>query len=152
MITQEELKELLHYDPNTGLFTWKVVRSNRYKVGNVAGFSRSGYVDIGINNRGYRAHRLAFLYMTGLIPKEVDHINRIRHDNRWENLRGCTSRENSENTSCNNEFIGVRWHRDSCQWVAYATKVNGRQKYLGAFRTHLAACNRRWAHELSTGI
>ena len=82
-LTQERLKELLHYDPETGYFTWKISPNNAVKVGSVAGTSMNNYIRIIIDHKAYLAHRLAFLYMEGYFPEhEVDHINRIRDDNR----------------------------------------------------------------------
>jgi hypothetical protein len=76
MITQERLKDLLHYDPETGFFS----RPNGTPTSRVP--TVNGYVMIMIKGKRYYAHRLAFLYMIGRWPLyEVDHINRIRHDN-----------------------------------------------------------------------
>ena len=97
-LTQERLKELLHYDPETGLFTWIKRPSNRVKVGDIAGKPGPiGYVRIGISGVVYFAHRLVFLYMDGDFPEEVDHINGVRDDNRWSNLRRATKAENRRN-------------------------------------------------------
>lgn len=88
-LTQEELKRLLHYDPDTGVFTWKVNRGSRGKVGAIAGtLSKStGYIQITIYNARYTAHRLAILYVEGEFPKgNVKHENSIDIDNRHCNL------------------------------------------------------------------
>ncbi len=77
MLTQEQLKELLHYDSNTGLFTWRVGRRGMWADLRAGTLSPSGYVSIIIKSKNYSAHRLAFLYMTGNFPiNGVDHINR----------------------------------------------------------------------------
>ena len=91
MITQSELKELLNYDPATGVFTWLVSRG-RVKASSVAGHVHSrGYIVIMVDGRRHLAHRLAFVYMTGTFPDDqVDHINEIKADNRWINLREAT--------------------------------------------------------------
>lgn len=113
MLTQERLKELFEYRPETGEFIRKVSRG-RGKAGSVAGTSdKDGYIIIGIDRERYKAHRLAFLYMDGKIPEEVDHKNRITWDNRWDNLRDTTSSENNKNrtTYSNSGYLGVSWHK-----------------------------------------
>jgi len=86
MITQTILKELFSYNPDTGIFIRKVSISNQV-AGTVAGSKDYDYIRIVVNKKRYLAHRLAFLYMLGKMPVEVDHINRNKHDNRWCNLR-----------------------------------------------------------------
>lgn len=80
---QETLKSILKYDAFSGLFSWAVKRQ-KVVVGSVAGSKNSlGYVQIKISGKLYHAHRLAWLYVYGYMPeKEIDHINRIRDDNR----------------------------------------------------------------------
>jgi len=98
-LTQERLKEILEYDEETGFFHWKKRIAHCVHIGDVAGkVDRYGYVTIGLYVKEYRAHRLAFLYITGEWPKNnVDHINGIRDDNRWENLRDVSSVHNMRN-------------------------------------------------------
>ena len=83
MLTQERLKELLHYCPDTGIFTW-IKPKQTTRVGDECGFINDpGYRGIGIDSRPYKSHRLAFLYMLGRLPnKQVDHINQVKSDNR----------------------------------------------------------------------
>lgn len=89
VLTQEQLREALHYDPDTGVFTWLKPQSNRCKAGAPAGtLDGKGYVVIGVYGKRHLAHRLAFLYMTGKWPAgEVDHVHGNRTDNRWAGLR-----------------------------------------------------------------
>lgn len=91
IITQAELKEQLHYDPETGIFTWL---SKRF--GKIAGTTNkySGYVVITIKQYKIQAHRLAWLYVNGYMPKIIDHINGKRNDNRVCNLRDCLQYQN----------------------------------------------------------
>jgi hypothetical protein len=99
-LTQDRLRELLDYDPDTGIFTWMVNRrGGKAAVGVVAGSRNTdNYVSITVDGEEYLAHRLAFLYMTGAFPpKQVDHINTAKSDNRWCNLRACTSKEQMDN-------------------------------------------------------
>lgn len=138
-LTQETLKELLDYDPETGHFFWKVNRGQRIKAGDRAGCLNptDGYIRIKVNYKLYLAHRLAVLYMTGQWPEEqVDHENHIRSDNRWFKLRGVTSQENNRNASMkrNNTsgFAGVSYHKGTDKWRA-TIMIDGRNKHLGLF-------------------
>lgn len=107
-LTQAQLKELLHYDPDTGIFTWKQPRSG-VVVGAVAGRKdTAGYWAIQIYRRIFRAHRLAWLYVYGSWPsRDIDHINRARDDNRLCNLREATRSENSYNRLKKSDRQGV---------------------------------------------
>jgi hypothetical protein len=138
MLTQKELKELLHYNPETGVFTWKVTKSNRAVKGSVAGRTNSrGYIKIRIQGKSYAAHRLAWLYMMGEWPKNyIDHVNGVRDDNRRSNLREATRQQNqfnrpsSKNSLCT--YKGVSWNRKSKKWQV-ASKLNQKDKNLGHF-------------------
>lgn len=136
MITQARLKYLFDYDPEVGDFVRKVKVASNVKVGDIAGCSHNnGYISIGIDKKLYLAHRLAWLYMTGSFPKEMtDHINHIRHDNRFCNLREATNAQNARysyprknNTSGRK---GVSLLRK--KYVA-EVKYNGKKVYLGLF-------------------
>jgi hypothetical protein len=157
MISQKTLKQQLHYCPQTGLFTWLVANSNRLKVGDVAGHKDArGYVQIGVHGKGYRAHRLAFLYMEGEFPPEhVDHINHIRDDNRWANLRHATNKENNRNSPMNKKntsgFVGVSFHKAIKKWAANIT-LGGKQKHLGYFDDKKEAINVRKAANIRYGF
>jgi hypothetical protein len=98
MIDRTYLQECLQYCPITGNFTWKLQVSNVVKVGAIAGcIDKLGYRVISLGGFTHKAHRLAFLYMTGKLPKVVDHINGVKDDNRWENLRVSTHLSNNHN-------------------------------------------------------
>ena len=136
MITQERLKELLHYCPDTGIFTcakdW-----GRFRKGASAGSYDRGYVKIYLHYKNYSAHRLAFLYMTGSLPaNQVDHINQVRHDNRWKNLRDVTSQANNKNASMSSRnksgMTGVCWSKSHRKWRS-SIRVNNKSKCLGVF-------------------
>lgn len=139
-LTAERLRELLHYNPETGVFTWLVHRF-RHKAGSVAGSPESdGHTCIGVCGRNYRAHRLAWLYVHGHWPKqEIDHINGVRTDNRIANLRDVSRTVNSENlrsAKSNNTsgFLGIYLHKKSGLWHA-SIKVNGRKLSLKYHKT-----------------
>jgi hypothetical protein len=133
--------ELLSYDPLTGIFTWKIAPGGRQDLsGKVAGCLRQGrYSVIYIDGKEYKAHRLAWLLYTGSWPKaQIDHINRIRHDNRIENLREATKSENQINSAMyrNNKsgYRGVCFHKATGKWQA-EVKRNKKPNYLGVFET-----------------
>ena len=100
MITQSQLKELLDYNPDTGIFTWKIKQCSKINIGDVAGTKNNKYIQIAINFKKYYAHRLAWLYMHGKYPEnEIDHINRNKKDNRFCNLRDVNRSQNLWNTN-----------------------------------------------------
>jgi hypothetical protein len=140
MITQDYLKECMHYDQETGVFTWLKSHSNVTKVGQKAGsLSGDGYLHIGVNKKRYKAHRLAFLYMEGSFPSEcVDHINCIRTDNSWKNLRHATRQENNFNRAKtkNNKtgFKGVFYLKATNKFKAVA-RLHKKNLDLGSFDT-----------------
>jgi hypothetical protein len=137
--TQQRLKELFHYDPDTGVFIRLVRTSNRIKVGDIAGsLDNHGHLVISVFDSKYLAHRLAWLYMTGEWPtNQIDHKNTIRDDNRWENLREATHSINTQNLRkphCDNKtgFLGVTQGRKGFR----ATIGLGKKDYhLGTFQT-----------------
>jgi hypothetical protein len=98
-LTVERLREALHYDPDTGIFTWKI-HAGRLFNGMVAGGKSTshGYKIICIDRQRYHAHRLAWLYVYGSFPDEdIDYINNVRDDNRIANLRPATLSDNAQN-------------------------------------------------------
>lgn len=137
MITQNELKELLNYDPCTGMFTWKRQRQ-RIRPGQRAGYKHwSGYVYIEVNRKAYALHRLAWLYVYGVWPQHtIDHINRDRSDNRISNLRDVPFHINTQNKSVyRNTSVGcsgVCFHSRMQKYQAQI-KVDRKPVYLGTF-------------------
>jgi hypothetical protein len=141
MITQAYLKEMLSYDPTTGLFHWVKKPSRRTVVGAQAGcVAQDGYILIRLNKVSYRASRLAWLYVHGEMPDLiVDHINRNRADNRIKNLRLATPREstlNCGNYSNNTSgFKGVSkriLETGRVRWLA-RSRLNGKLKVIGSY-------------------
>lgn len=133
MITQKRLKELFHYDPNTGYITRTSSVSN-VKRGDIAGGkTEQGYIRIRVDGKKYLGHRLAWLYVYGRWPRDqIDHINHDRADNRLENLREVSSQTNCRNQSVrpdnNSGFTGISWDKDAGKWksqiVALGKKIN----------------------------
>ena len=135
-MTREKLRHLLDYDPASGVFTWRVSKSGT-KVGQVTGsIEKLGYLRIMIDGKSYKAHRLAWLWMTGEFPPDqIDHINRIKTDNRWENLRAATNQQNKMNSTNSNNTSGkkgVSWDKQNGKWKAQI-KVNGIKYHLGLY-------------------
>ena len=132
-ITLEELKQRLNYDPDTGIFTWLDSRSNVAPKGTRAGCVNkiSGYRQIRINRQTFREHRLAWLLSYDEWPKDqIDHINRIKADNRLCNLRDVTTSGNSQNKASK----GCTFDKNMNKWKAYIG-VQNVKKHLGYFNT-----------------
>ena len=138
MITQSELKELLDYNQDTGIFTWKKNVSSRARVGDIAGsLSQAGYMNIVISKKKYSSHRLAWFYIYGEFPSnDIDHINNNKSDNRIINLREATRNQNNcnRNIQKNNKsgVKGIYKHTQYDKWVA-EIKINKKSIYLGVF-------------------
>lgn len=137
-ISQIRLKELVSYDPLTGIFTWNI--APRYgAIGNVFGSGTpSGYLLGKLDKRSYRVHRLAWLYMTGHLPlHQIDHINHVRSDNRIANLRDVTCEQNHQNrkrnTCSSSGSLGVGWHKRDKVWQAHIERA-GVRLHLGSYR------------------
>ena len=149
MITQSELKKILNYNQETGLFTWAISRGS-VKIGDIAGTKHLGYIRIKINKKPYRAHRLAFLWMEGYMPAFVDHDDHIRHNNKWSNLNPATCQENQKNASKRKDntsgVTGVYWCRRDRKWMA-KIRNNGILNNLGSFTDRFGAiCTRMSAN------
>jgi hypothetical protein len=98
MLTQARLKELLHYNPDTGIFTWASAPNLSIVIGTEAGTGHEGYIRIKLDGKSYLAHRLAFLYVDGYMPeRQVDHKFGNTEDNRYRELRPVTQMCNSQN-------------------------------------------------------
>lgn len=150
-MNQKQLKELLNYCPETGIFTWRIESGNAH-IGAVAGTIKSNkYLTIGVKSKRYHAHRLAWFWMMGYWPtKDIDHINRQRADNRWCNLREISRSKNLHNTSLRKDnlsgFKGVQWDGARNKWHA-RIKINGVAYFLGRFNNLTDAVAARAAAE-----
>lgn len=155
-LTLETLQSIISYNPETGHFYWKSMRKGFVCLDGkrAGGIEANGYVVININNVAYKAHRLAWFYTHGVWPNnQIDHINRIRTDNRINNLREATQMENSRNAKAKSintsGFKGVSWHKEWRRWMATIC-VAGKAKFLGYYPTAELASDayRRAAAEL----
>lgn len=139
MHTLEQLQTHLTYDPDTGQFTWNAGGRKR-KRGSIAGYPSDGYIYLAIENKVYRAHRVAWLFVHGQWPtKEIDHINGNRADNRIANLRDVSHRENVQGArrlSPRNKtgYTGVSWNTAKQCFTATIMR-DGKAKFLGCFDT-----------------
>lgn len=137
MITQKQVKRLFDYDPKTGNITRKVSINNRVKVGDIAGCkARSGYLLTRIAYKMHLNHRIVYLFHYGYMPKTIDHIDGDKLNNKIENLRGCSQRQNTYNSkiSKNNKagFKGVSWVSKRKKYIAQI--ISDRNSYfLGYF-------------------
>lgn len=142
-ITQDLVRSLLHYEPETGVFVWNggvTVRQANLMKGRIAGGLRpsDGYWCIKIGRRKYAAHRLAWLYMTGELPALIDHINGERTDNRWANLRVADKSVNNHNrrgpnSTSSTGLLGAFKAQGGC--FKSAISVRGKSIFLGQFDT-----------------
>jgi hypothetical protein len=151
-LTADRVRELLHYDPATGKFTWKVCRGPK-RAGDIAGWlSLRGYKYITLDGRDYSAHRLAWLYTHGSWPDgDLDHENRNKADTRIAKLRLATCSQNLANTLGRSPsgYKGVSWSKTESKFVASIT-VSRKLHRLGAFscpkEAHASYCEAALKH------
>jgi hypothetical protein len=148
-LTADLLRQILHYDPERGVFTWlprpsgsRAERAWNARFAGTRAGTGLGYVAIGIFGRRYKAHRLAWLYVHGEWPgRELDHINCDKSDNRIANLRQATRSQNIANSRARSDSTsgikGVRLHKPSGRWMARLT--GGGKRHIGLFDTPEAA-------------
>lgn len=139
-ITLERLHAIIHYDPTTGIFIRKPIHGRgRCAAGIRADYLRvDGYSYVCVDRMSYLAHRLAWIYMTGVVPAYLDHINGMKSDNRIENLRIATQWQNQLNHSRSlrntNGIKGVCWSTRNKRWIAQS-RMNSKSNWLGSFMT-----------------
>jgi len=154
-LTQDIVRELLDYSPETGEFTWRERGEDWFprgtakawnkrfagkKAGSLYVRKRDGYARIYFRlfGRLRAAHRMAWIYMEGLpVPEQIDHINHDATDNRWCNIRASSAVENAKNRSRRVDnasgVAGVSWERRAGKWQAYGAS-GGKRKFLGLFQ------------------
>lgn len=146
-LNQDLLRSILDYNPDTGVFTWKVNRP-RVRAGDEAGcevrYRNTLYRKIRIWGKNYMVHRLAFLWMTGVWPpEEVDHKDRNTLNNVWANLRHASKSENQRNRSVRvDSSTGVKGvrkqksaHGSKAEYYVATIRAGGERLYLGSFKT-----------------
>lgn len=140
-MTASRVREVLDYDPVSGIFRWRVALANRVKVGSIAGSLVRGYRRVMIDGFSYYAHRLAWLHMTGEWPEnEIDHRNRNEDDNRWTNLRLADRSQNCANGKMNcRNLSGLKGVTTDRGRYRAKIVINGKIHRLGSYRTPEAA-------------
>ena len=158
----ELLSQVLRYDNSTGLLWWKtrsveLCRSeaemlffNKQYAGKPAFRSKinSGYLQGRVLGKTILAHRLIWALKTGEYPKDmIDHINGVRDDNRWGNLRECTQSQNARNSrsrkGSTSQFVGVSWDRLNKKWIAQIYDDSGKRVRIGYYKCEIAAAYAR---------
>lgn len=162
-ITANRVRELFDYKPETGQLIWKKYRPLQKKKtggrpiseGDTAGYisTSDGYRYIGFDHQEILAHRLIWLWMTGQFPKcQIDHINKIRNDNRWVNLREATNSQNTHraDTGRPNTSTGIKgiWFDKSRNQYRVRLRCNGADVAIGRFLTLDEAIKQKEAAEL----
>lgn len=171
-ITQKDLKLYLRYHKTTGNFIWRKRTPEMFNngqknskeqncniwnarfAGKVAGCKDlDGYILISINRIKYKAHRLAFLYVTGELPKnDIDHLNQITFDNSWKNLRNATRTFNNANMKKRKDnssgYKGISWSKLREKWEVYGN-INKQRKRIGMFvkLNEAIKARKKWAQE-----
>lgn len=167
-LTQEVVRSLFLYDPETGVLRWRVRpesnfpdavsarRWNSQNSGNEAGHIRSsGYRYVTVFGRPYPAHRVIWLHEHGVWPLHTDHQDGVRSNNRLANLRDVTPSQNHKNVRLketnSSGFVGVSWNGRRKRWLAHI-RVDYKQHQLGFFATKDEAVARRKAAEVQYGF
>lgn len=139
MLTHEYLKLILHYDKETGIFTWLEKLSRRINIGSKAGKMLNDYRSIRINGKDYSEHRLAWFYVYGVWPEnDIDHKDTNKINNKFDNLRIASKMQNKMNIGKNKNntsgFKGISWDKDSNKWLAQI-QINCKKIWLGVFNS-----------------
>ena len=149
-MTQSQLKTLLHYNSKDGTFT-----RLKDKPKTPSTVNNHGYIFVWVNGKYFTAHRLAWLYVYGVMPSNIDHINHKRHDNRIVNLREVTHSDNCKNKALrkNNKsgFNGVCYVKSRNKWQVQL-RVNNRDVWIGRFSNREDAIKARQEANIKYGF
>lgn len=154
-LTQALLKKFYNYDPLTGVVTARLEQHNYY-AGEVVGYvANTGYISLSVGCKEYLLHRIIWLYMTGNMPDQVDHIDHDRLNNKWDNLREVNNTDNSKNASISKnsstKINGVSFMKSRGKYRAYIT-VNRKQISLGLYDTEQEAAKARRDADIKYGF
>lgn len=138
-LTAERARELLHYDPATGIVTWKISRGPARAGAEAGRLKADGYREIRVDGRLYTTHRVIWLLVKGKWPpRQIDHKDTVRDHNWFSNLRPATNSQNQRNSRRRGHntsgFKGVDFHRRTGKWRARLVK-DGSRTHLGLFVT-----------------
>ena len=159
MITQTLVRKLFDYDEVTGVLAWRISPANRVRVGDRAGWATQSYRQVSIEGRSYQEHCVIWLYMTGHWPsypeENIDHIDRDKSNNIWNNLRIVSHSVNGHNAAIRSHNTsghkGVALFKESNKWMAYIS-VNGKRIHLGLFNLLEDAVKARKDAEVKYGL
>ena len=154
--SMERLRELMDYDPASGLLTWKNHPARKDLSGlPCGGKNKDGYLICGVDGDQYSVHRIIYKWMTGKEPVVMDHINGKPNDNRWHNLRSVTPQENNLNAGLlkNNKSgeSGVFFHKGQNRYHANV-RIDRKSHHLGSFKTKDEAIAARKAANVLLGF
>ena len=138
-MTQEKLKALFEYDAQTGNFIRKYTTSSNAKKNTIAGYkTKNGYIKISIDNKKYFAHRLAWLFVYGYMPTQIDHKDHNRANNNIKNLRDTTQKENTKNSSLRKDntsgMSGIYYDKKRNSFKVQIAK-DGKDLFFGRYKS-----------------
>jgi hypothetical protein len=157
MITQKEVRELFKYNKETGILKWRNRGKGRRKTAIAGNINSKGYIVVCVKGKTYKAHGLIWLGMTGAFPtNQIDHINRIKTDNRWQNLRDISTSQNNRNKGLQkNNTSGVKgvcFNKKTNKWEVYIANNNKKRVYLGLYKNFNVAIQVRNKAEQMLGF
>lgn len=140
-LTKRKILSIFKYDKTSGKLFWIKPNSvNKYLFGREPGKDAYGYRVVTISYKRYKVHRIIFFLENGFVPKTIDHINGDKDDNRIENLRGVSHRQNSSNNRKHRhgKLVGCYFYKERKLWTSQI-RINGKQTFIGRFKTELEA-------------
>lgn len=139
-VTNDQLKDALSYDAESGAFVWKIAIGRKIRPGRAAGANKDGYTTINLCGERFLAHRLAWMFVNGSFPDGlIDHIDGNKSNNAIANLRIATASENGQNRKLPNKnnkcgLIGARFVESKNKFVA-SIRIDGKSKHIGYFKS-----------------